>query len=94
MATVIGVTWKVVPTLALIPIILGVVILGVCIAFPVGYVCMKPWVEQFNYQITFAWWIYASIFVGATLLVALCVGWRVWKTAKTHPADEIAKGRG
>ena len=69
-------------------------VVSVAIAFPVGYVCMKPWVEQFNYQITFAWWIYASIFVGATLLVALCVGWRVWKTAKTHPADEIAKGRG
>ena len=69
-------------------------VVSAAIAFPVGYVCMKPWVEQFNYQITFAWWIFTSIFVGATLLVALCVGWRVWKTAKAHPADEIAKGRG
>jgi hypothetical protein len=24
--------------------------------------------------------------------VALCVGWRVWKTANARPADEIAKG--
>jgi len=26
------------------------------------------------------------------LLVALCIGWRVWRTAKAHPADEICKG--
>jgi ABC-type antimicrobial peptide transport system permease subunit len=67
-------------------------VVAAAIAFPVGYVCMKPWVEQFNYQITFAWWIFASIFVSATLLVALCVGWRVWRSAKARPADEIAKG--
>ncbi len=38
MATVIGVTWKVVPTLALIPIILGVVILGVWEGTFLGFV--------------------------------------------------------
>ena len=67
-------------------------VVAAAIAFSVGYVCMKPWVEQFNYQITFAWWIFASIFVGATLLVALCVGWRVWRSAKARPAEEICKG--
>jgi len=67
-------------------------VVAAIIAFPVGYVCMKPWVEQFNYQITFAWWIFTTIFVGATLLVALCVGWRVWRSAKARPAEEICKG--
>ena len=33
-----------------------------------------------------------GIFLVVALLVALCVGGRVWKTAKAHPADEIAKG--
>ena len=64
------------------------------VAFPVGYACMKPWVEQYVVQTSIPWWIYVGIFMAVALLVALCVGWRVWKTAKAHPADEIAKGRG
>ena len=64
------------------------------VAFPVGYACMKPWLEQYVVQTSIPWWIYVGIFMAVALLVALCVGWRVWKTAKAHPADEIAKGRG
>ena len=63
-------------------------------AFPIGYACMKPWLEQYVVQTSIPWWIYVGIFMAVALLVALCVGWRVWKTAKAHPADEIAKGRG
>ncbi len=64
------------------------------VAFPIGYACMKPWLEQYVVQTEISWWIYVGIFLMVALLVALCVGWRVWKTAKAHPADEIAKGRG
>ncbi len=59
------------------------------VAFPVGYACMKPWLEQYVVQTSIPWWIYVGIFLAVALLVALCVGWRVWKTAKAHPADEI-----
>ena len=62
------------------------------VAFPIGYACMKPWLEQYVVQTSIPWWIYVGIFMAVALLVALCVGWRVWKTAKAHPADEIAKG--
>ena len=64
------------------------------VAFPIGYACMKPWLDQDVVQTSIPWWIYVGIFMAVALLVALCVGWRVWKTAKAHPADEIAKGRG
>ena len=62
------------------------------VAFPVGYACMKPWLEQYVVQTSIPWWIYVGIFMAVALLVAICVGWRVWKTATAHPADEIAKG--
>ena len=62
------------------------------VAFPVGYACMKPWLEQYVVQTEISWWIYVGIFLMVALLVALCVGWRVWKTATAHPADEICKG--
>ena len=62
------------------------------IAFPVGYACMKPWLEQYVVQTEISWWIYVSIFMAVAFLVALCIGWRVWKTATARPADEICKG--
>ncbi len=62
------------------------------VAFPIGYACMKPWLEQYVVQTEISWWIYVGIFMAVTLLVALCVGWHVWKTATAHPADEICKG--
>ena len=62
------------------------------VAFPLGYVCMKPWLEQYVVQTEISWWIYVGIFMAVALLVALCIGWRVWKTATARPADEICKG--
>ena len=59
------------------------------VAFPIGYACMKPWLEQYVVQTEISWWIYAGIFLAVALLVALCVGWRVWKTANARPAEEI-----
>ena len=62
------------------------------VAFPIGYACMKPWLEQYVLQTEISWWLFAGIFLLVALLVALCIGWRVWKTAHAHPADEICKG--
>ncbi len=62
------------------------------VAFPIGYACMKPWLEQYVVQTEISWWIYVGIFLVIALLVALCIGWRVWKTATARPADEICKG--
>ena len=62
------------------------------VAFPIGYACMKPWLEQYVVQTEISWWIYVGIFLLVALFVALCIGWRVWKTATARPADEIAKG--
>ena len=62
------------------------------VAFPIGYAYMKLWLEQYAVQTEISWWIYVGIFLAVALLVALCVGWRVWRTANARPADEICKG--
>ena len=67
-------------------------VVAASVAFPIGYACMKPWLEQYVVQTSIPWWIYIGIFLLVALLVALCIGWRVWKTATAHPAEEIAKG--
>ena len=67
-------------------------VVAAAVAFPIGYACMKPWLEQYVVQTEISWWIYVGIFLLVALLVALCIGWRVWKTATARPADEICKG--
>ena len=67
-------------------------VIAAVMAFPIGYACMKPWLEQYVVQTEISWWIYVGIFLLVALLVALCIGWRVWKTATARPADEICKG--
>ena len=64
-------------------------VIAALVAFPIGYACMKPWLEQYVLQTEISWWLFASIFLGIALLVTLCIGWRVWKTANARPADEI-----
>ena len=62
------------------------------VSLAIGFACMKPWLEQYVVQTEISWWIYVGIFLLVALLVALCIGWRVWKTATARPADEICKG--
>ena len=71
---------------------LVVLLLAALVGFPVAYVCVKPWLEGYIHQVEIPLWLCPAIFVGVTLLVSLCIGWRVWRTAKAHPANEICKG--
>ena len=59
------------------------------VAFPVGYVLMKRWLESYVEQTPLSWWLYAVIFLGMALLIALCIGWRVWRAANENPAEVI-----
>ena len=71
---------------------LVVLVAAAVVAFPIAYVCVKPWLEGYIHQVEIPLWLCPAIFAGVALLVALCIGWRVWRTAKAHPADEICKG--
>ena len=44
------------------------------VAFPVGYVLMKRWLESYVEQTPVSVWIYIVIFAGMALLVSLCIG--------------------
>ena len=67
------------------------VVVAAVVAFPIGYVLMKNWLEQYTRQTEIPIWIYLCIFLGISLLVTLCIGWRVWKAANENPAWVIKK---
>lgn len=65
------------------------VIISALVAFPIGYVLMKKWLENYYRQIDINLWIFVSIFLGITFLVIISIGWRVWKAANQNPAEVI-----
>ena len=70
---------------------LGLLVVASVVAFPVGYVLMRRWLESYVEQTPISAWIYIVIFVGMALLIALCIGWRVWRAANENPADVVKR---
>lgn len=60
-----------------------------CIAFPIGYVIMKHWLEGYVKQTPVTIWIYMGIFAAMLLVIFLSIVWRVWKAASQNPAEVI-----
>ena len=65
------------------------VVIASIIAFPIGYVLMKRWLEGYSRQTEINSWIFMGIFVVVSVLVTLCIGYRVWKAANENPADVV-----
>lgn len=59
------------------------------IAFPVGYVLMKQWLQSYIEQTTISSWIYMAIFAEIAFIITICIGWRVWQAARQNPAKTI-----
>ena len=68
---------------------LGLLAVASVVAFPVGYVLMKRWLENYVEQTPISAWIYIVIFAGMAVLIALCIGWRVWRAANENPAEVV-----
>jgi hypothetical protein len=66
-----------------------ILVVSSAVAFVVGYLIMHGWLEQYVRRITVGPHFYLLIFVATALLIALCVGSRVWRTARENPAEVI-----
>lgn len=64
-------------------------IIASVIAFPIGYVLMKRWLENYVEQTVISAWIYFAIFGGIMIVIFACIGWRVWQAARQNPAEVI-----
>lgn len=67
------------------------IIVAAIIAFPIGYWVIKHWLERYTLQTEISLWVFLFVIFSTVLLVILCVGWNVWKTANENPADVIRK---
>ena len=67
------------------------VVIAAVLAFPIGYVLMKRWLEGYSRQTAIGIEVFLGIFIGMTILVSLCIGWHVWRAANENPATAVKK---
>lgn len=67
----------------------GLLVIASVIAFSISYAIMKHWLESYTLQTPVSAWIFVIILVGIAIVIALSIGYRVWKAANENPADVI-----
>lgn len=66
-------------------------LLSCLIAFPVGTLVMRRWLEQYVEQTTINGWLYGLIMIILALFIGLCTGRSVWRAAHENPAEVIKR---
>ena len=66
-------------------------VVACAVAFPTGYLLMKPWLEQFVRRINMDAWIFCSILAAVAVMISGIVIARIWRTLHANPANEIRK---
>ena len=67
------------------------VVIAAVLAFPIGYVLMKRWLEGYSRQTSIGIEVFLGILIGMAFLVFLCIGWHVWRAANENPATAVKK---
>lgn len=68
------------------------VIAASIVAFMLGYLLMSEWLMQYPNRVSIAPWLYIAILFGMSVLIALSVGSRVWRTVRENPAEVVKCG--
>ncbi|MCC8145402.1 MAG: FtsX-like permease family protein [Bacteroidales bacterium] len=64
-------------------------LIGGLIAFPIGYIIMKQWIENYTLQTTIPFWIYIMILLAFALIIICSIGWRVYRSSIENPAEVL-----
>ena len=68
-----------------------ILLLGSLLAFPVGSLIMKRWLEQYSLQTSLDFWIYLAVFWGFCLIIFLTVGRRVYQVSRINPIEALKR---
>jgi len=63
--------------------------LAALVAFPVGYLIMKRWVENYVKQTSMDAWIFALIFLIVFAVIVFSIFSTIWKAANENPAEVV-----
>ncbi len=62
------------------------------IAWPLAYLGMREWLEDFAYRTSIPWWIFAAAAFAALTMALTTVGYHAYRAALTEPAESLRYG--
>jgi putative ABC transport system permease protein len=65
------------------------VLLANMLAWPIAWILMKKWLENFAYQIAVSIWIFVLAAVVSILISVLTISWHAWKISSTNPVNSL-----
>ena len=68
---------------------IGLVLLAILIASPVGWYFMDRWLEDFAYRISISWWIFPVAGMVALLIAILTISFQAIKAALANPVKSL-----
>ncbi|WP_288324386.1 ABC transporter permease [uncultured Phocaeicola sp.] len=68
---------------------LGMLCLSALFAFPITYIIIKHWIENYVRQVNINPLSFVLIFIGLALIIITGISWRVWTAANENPAEVI-----
>ncbi|MBU0475142.1 MAG: ABC transporter permease [Bacteroidetes bacterium] len=65
------------------------VVVSIIIAFPIGWLVMEDWLEDFTYRTEISWWVFALAGVTALGIALFTVSFQSYKAAVANPVDSL-----
>ncbi|UCE07953.1 MAG: hypothetical protein JSW07_07955 [bacterium] len=65
------------------------VLLANLIAWPIAYIAMNKWLQNFAYRIEMSWWIFVLAGVTALFIALLTVSWQAIRAATANPVEAL-----
>lgn len=65
------------------------VLLACLVAFPVGYLLMRHWLDAFAYRVPLGFGVFALSFSALLLITLSTVGLQSWRAARAKPVDSL-----
>ena len=67
----------------------GMVLISILIAAPLGWWLMNRWLEDFAYRIGIEWWMFVVVGAAALAVALGTVSVQVWRAARANPVSAL-----
>jgi len=65
------------------------VLLANVLAWPLAFILMKKWLENFAYQATISLWIFILAAVLSIIISLITISWHAWNISNTNPVNSL-----
>lgn len=69
--------------------LIGIVLLANLIAWPIAYVAMSRWLQDFAYRVEIGWWVFILAGVMALVIALLTISYQAIKAVRANPVHAL-----